>query len=145
LVDIENISVPDFPKDPLVIDFNRPNAVLEGLRFSNNSFDLVHQNIRAYSFTEKQFKENVINEYIRVTKPGGWIELMVFIVLTSFFITCVFIMYMLYDMFVCFNYQEFDQAFVNAGEAYETFQLICKFIIIIIYILYILHLIYFIL
>ena len=80
-VDIKSINVPDFPKNPsdLGVD-NRTNPVLEGLDFEVNSLDLVNQRFRSYSFTENQFKEKVIEEYIKLIKPGGWIEFMVFIV-----------------------------------------------------------------
>nr|CAG8433961.1 14556_t:CDS:10 [Entrophospora candida]CAG8504477.1 13617_t:CDS:10 [Entrophospora candida] len=85
--------VPDFPKDhPSNVKFEKAD-VLKGLPFEDNSFDLVHQKFGAFAFTEQQFKDKVIDEYVRITKPGGWIELM-----------------------------EFDQTAVNPGETYKKFQ-----------------------
>ncbi|CAJ0863381.1 834_t:CDS:10 [Entrophospora sp. SA101] len=85
--------VPDFPKDhPSNVKFEKAD-VLKGLPFEDNSFDLVHQKFGAFAFTEQQFKDKIIDEYVRITKPGGWIELM-----------------------------EFDQTVVNPGETYKKFQ-----------------------
>ena len=55
--------------------------MLEGLPYNDNTFDLVQQRYRSDMFPEQQFKEKVINDYIRITKPGGWIEFLVYLLL----------------------------------------------------------------
>jgi ubiquinone/menaquinone biosynthesis C-methylase UbiE len=55
-------------------NFNICNIV-NGLPFDDNTFDFVHQRFLGTTFTEKEWTE-VIPELVRVTKPGGWIELM---------------------------------------------------------------------
>ncbi|RIA96636.1 S-adenosyl-L-methionine-dependent methyltransferase [Glomus cerebriforme] len=49
--------------------------VLDGLPFKNSTFDYVFIRNLSYGFSEQDWKD-VINELIRITKPGGWIELM---------------------------------------------------------------------
>ncbi|CAG8562844.1 8540_t:CDS:2 [Ambispora leptoticha] len=48
----------------------------KGLNFADNTFDFVYMRCSAMEYTDKQWEETVINELIRVTKPGGWIEFM---------------------------------------------------------------------
>ncbi|RUP48256.1 hypothetical protein BC936DRAFT_144786, partial [Jimgerdemannia flammicorona] len=48
--------------------------VLDGLPFEDNSFDYVFQRLLVFAFTRSQWAI-AIRELIRVTKPGGWIEL----------------------------------------------------------------------
>ncbi|CAJ0878662.1 3883_t:CDS:2 [Entrophospora sp. SA101] len=92
--DFTILNIPDFPTDTSTATFEEAKAVLKGLPYNENTFDLVHQRFRANaSFTEQQLKEKVINDYIRVLKPGGWIEI-----------------------------TDFDQEIFNSGEAYKKIQ-----------------------
>ncbi|CAG8469280.1 7972_t:CDS:2 [Paraglomus occultum] len=50
--------------------------ILAGLPFPDNSFDFVTQRFLSMRFSDDEWKTKVINELVRVTKPGGWIELM---------------------------------------------------------------------
>ncbi|CAG8638126.1 2435_t:CDS:2 [Ambispora leptoticha] len=65
--------------------------LLDGLPFQDNTFDYVHQSFLNLFLTEKQWKEIVIKELVRVCKPGGYIELF-----------------------------ESDLQYINAGEATHT-------------------------
>lgn len=47
---------------------------LKGLPFDDDTFDYVFQRCQALSYPEKTWP-NVIDELVRVTKPGGTIEL----------------------------------------------------------------------
>ncbi|CAG8450229.1 13512_t:CDS:2 [Funneliformis mosseae] len=47
--------------------------VLNGLPFDDNTFDFVHQETMGLSWTKDNWPF-VISEYIRVTKPGGYIQ-----------------------------------------------------------------------
>ncbi|KAG9286984.1 hypothetical protein G9A89_001222 [Geosiphon pyriformis] len=49
--------------------------LLNGIPFKNDTFDLIHQSFLNLFIPEKQWKEKVIPELVRVCKPGGWIEL----------------------------------------------------------------------
>ncbi|GBC43728.1 uncharacterized protein OCT59_028438 [Rhizophagus irregularis] len=49
--------------------------VLDGLPFKNSTFDYIFIRNLSYGFSEQDWKF-MINEIIRITKPGGWIELM---------------------------------------------------------------------
>ncbi|CAJ0626557.1 152_t:CDS:2 [Entrophospora sp. SA101] len=92
--DFTILNIPDFPTDPSTATFEEAKAVLKGLPYNENTFDLVHQRLRANdTFTEQQLKDKVINDYIRVLKPGGWIEI-----------------------------TDFDQEIFNPGEAYKKIQ-----------------------
>ncbi|CAH1756765.1 5806_t:CDS:10 [Entrophospora sp. SA101] len=92
--DVTTINIPEFPTDLSTATFDEVKAVLKGLPYNENTFDLVHQRFRSSaSFTEQQLKEQVINDYIRVLKPGGWIE-----------------------------FTDFDQELINSGEAYKKIQ-----------------------
>jgi SAM-dependent methyltransferase len=48
--------------------------VLEGLPFPDASFDFVHQRL-LYAALPADRWQAVVNELVRVTRPGGWIEL----------------------------------------------------------------------
>ncbi|CAG8584388.1 7416_t:CDS:2 [Ambispora leptoticha] len=50
--------------------------VLDILPYEDSSFDLVHEKFMTVAFTEIQWKEQVIPEMIRLTRPGGWIEIL---------------------------------------------------------------------
>jgi len=47
--------------------------VLDGLPFKDSTFDYVFIRYLSFGFTEQDWKY-VINEVIRITKPGGWME-----------------------------------------------------------------------
>jgi ubiquinone/menaquinone biosynthesis C-methylase UbiE len=47
--------------------------VLDGLPFKNSTFDYIFIRNLSYGFSEQDWKF-MINEIIRITKPGGWIE-----------------------------------------------------------------------
>jgi SAM-dependent methyltransferase len=51
-----------------------PGNVLERLPFADQSFDFVHQRLLAAAIPTTQWPA-VISELARVTRPGGWIEL----------------------------------------------------------------------
>ncbi|CAG8556003.1 25639_t:CDS:2 [Dentiscutata erythropus] len=59
----------------------RPNVrflqsnVLDGLPFESNSFDFVLVRLFGNNFTEKDWEDKIIHEIVRLTKPGGWVEL----------------------------------------------------------------------
>ena len=50
--------------------------IVEGLPFDDNTFDFVHLRFLVQYLTEEQWNEKVIKELLRVTKVGGWIEIM---------------------------------------------------------------------
>ncbi|RUP48898.1 S-adenosyl-L-methionine-dependent methyltransferase [Jimgerdemannia flammicorona] len=66
-----------FPVDP---DDIPPNArfmianTLKGLPFPDETFDYVFQRFMVLSFTPQDWKF-AVNEIVRLTKPGGWVEL----------------------------------------------------------------------
>ncbi|CAG8484479.1 8487_t:CDS:2 [Diversispora eburnea] len=68
---------PIFPSEK-----NLPNAsffqsnLLDGLPFPEGTFDFIHQRFLSTALEESQWKDEVIYEIIRKTKPGGWIEFM---------------------------------------------------------------------
>ena len=98
--DVTILDLPDPPNDPSNIKFEEFKAVLEGLPYNDNTFDLVQQRYRSDIFPEQQSKEKVINDYIRITKPGGWIEFLVYLLLLISFHhththTHIYIMYVL--------------------------------------------------
>ncbi|CAG8557938.1 6762_t:CDS:2 [Dentiscutata heterogama] len=49
--------------------------VLEGLPFEDNTFDYVYQRFMLYAYTKDDWPA-VMNELVRVLKPGGFLELM---------------------------------------------------------------------
>ncbi|CAG8676840.1 9496_t:CDS:2, partial [Paraglomus brasilianum] len=60
---------------PSNVEFVEYN-VLDGLPFNSNSFDFVFSRALAAVYTRAQWTEVAIPEYARVTKPGGWVELL---------------------------------------------------------------------
>nr|BBH93665.1 hypothetical protein KTA_18640 [Thermogemmatispora argillosa] len=48
--------------------------VLKGLPFDNNSFDFVHQRFLVLAIPQPAWP-GVVQELVRVTSPGGWVEL----------------------------------------------------------------------
>ncbi|CAG8577237.1 9979_t:CDS:2 [Ambispora leptoticha] len=65
-----------FPKQirPVNTNFHQLN-VLDGLPWNKNHFDFVYQRMMLTSLTEEDY-QNQIREIVRITKPGGWIEIM---------------------------------------------------------------------
>lgn len=51
-----------------------PGNILEGLPFSDASFDFVHQRLLITAIPKDRWP-SVIQELVRVTRPGGWVEL----------------------------------------------------------------------
>lgn len=51
-----------------------PGNVLEGLPFADASFDFVHQRLLITAIPKDRWP-HVIRELVRVTRPGGWMEL----------------------------------------------------------------------
>ena len=49
--------------------------VLKGLHFPDQSFDFVHQRLLFLALPESAWP-NVVRELVRVTRPGGWVELL---------------------------------------------------------------------
>ncbi|CAG8621763.1 18313_t:CDS:2 [Dentiscutata erythropus] len=49
--------------------------ILEGLPFEDNTFDYVYQRFMLYAYTKDDWP-TVMNELVRVLKPGGFLELM---------------------------------------------------------------------
>ncbi len=50
-----------------------PGNILEGLPFANSSFDFVHQRLLFFAIPTDRW-QFVLNELYRVTRPGGWVE-----------------------------------------------------------------------
>ena len=68
--------VPLFPEDhPPNLTFIKCN-ILNGLPFPDNTFDFVRQAYVIVYMNWQSWKEIVVKELIRVTKPGGYIEIM---------------------------------------------------------------------
>ncbi|CAG8576029.1 7842_t:CDS:2 [Paraglomus occultum] len=68
--------VPLFPEDyPPNMTFLKCN-ILNGLPFPDNTFDFVRQAFVIVCIDWQSWKEKVVKELIRVTKPGGYIEIM---------------------------------------------------------------------
>ncbi|RIA90528.1 S-adenosyl-L-methionine-dependent methyltransferase [Glomus cerebriforme] len=67
-----------YPSDvmPLNCEFMQCN-VLDGIQFADNTFDFVHMRLMIFAFIANEWFEKVINELMRVLKPGGMIEIMV--------------------------------------------------------------------
>jgi hypothetical protein len=57
------------------LDFYQANVVNAKLPFEDNHFDFVKQRLVTASFTVSDWK-HVMSELVRVTKPGGYIELL---------------------------------------------------------------------
>lgn len=49
--------------------------VLDGLPFPDDAFDFVHQRLLVAAIPEARWQD-VVTELLRVTKPGGWVELL---------------------------------------------------------------------
>ncbi|CAH1764378.1 15150_t:CDS:10, partial [Entrophospora sp. SA101] len=69
-----NDSKKELPENLAIIEHN----IFDGLPFPDDTFDFVHQKSMLGSLTIDQWPF-VIDELIRITKPGGWIEFMVII------------------------------------------------------------------
>jgi SAM-dependent methyltransferase len=65
---------PSKPAAPPNYRFVRAN-LLRGLPFSAGSFDFVHQRLMATSSVPQAAWPGVVAELVRVTRPGGWVEL----------------------------------------------------------------------
>ncbi|CAG8539299.1 313_t:CDS:2 [Ambispora gerdemannii] len=65
-----------FPKQirPMNTNFHQLN-VLDGLPWNKNHFDFVYQKMMSTLFAEDDYQKQ-IHEIVRITKPGGWIEIM---------------------------------------------------------------------
>ncbi|CAG8544054.1 7177_t:CDS:2 [Paraglomus brasilianum] len=74
-LDLAPVILPE--KKPDNVEFTEYN-VLDGLPYKSNSFDFVFARILLSVFTRAQWTELAVPEYARVTKPGGWVELMEF-------------------------------------------------------------------
>ncbi|KAG9301185.1 hypothetical protein G9A89_012568 [Geosiphon pyriformis] len=68
---------PIFPRErlPENVQFLECN-ILDGLPFEDDIFDFVHQRLLSAAFTQNQWENVVINELLRLAKPGGWVELL---------------------------------------------------------------------
>ena len=66
-----------YPSDvmPFNCEFMQCN-VLDGIQFTDNTFDFVHMQLMTFTFIDNEWFEKVINEMMRVLKPGGTIEMM---------------------------------------------------------------------
>ena len=51
-----------------------PGNILEGLKFPDGSFDFVHMRLLIFAIPEARWPD-VVRELVRVTRPGGWVEL----------------------------------------------------------------------
>ncbi|RUP46601.1 S-adenosyl-L-methionine-dependent methyltransferase [Jimgerdemannia flammicorona] len=63
----------DFELPPNLF-FKQAN-ILDGLPYENDQFDFVHQRCFQYAYTRRQWT-NVLDDIVRVVKPGGWVQLM---------------------------------------------------------------------
>lgn len=62
-------------KKPDNVKFIQAN-ILDGLPFLDDTFDFVNMRLMVTAFTATEWKEKVIPELVRVTRQGGYIELM---------------------------------------------------------------------
>jgi SAM-dependent methyltransferase len=69
-IDIEEFRDAGAPPN---FEFRQANA-LKGLPFEDASFDFVHQRLMVSAVPISQFAK-VVAEIVRVTRPGGWVEL----------------------------------------------------------------------
>lgn len=76
-----DIVIPPTETDPAALKLPRPanytfvqGNVMERLPFADGSFDYVHQRLLYGSLPAAKWPE-VVRELIRVTRPGGWVEL----------------------------------------------------------------------
>jgi ubiquinone/menaquinone biosynthesis C-methylase UbiE len=68
--------VPLFPQDirPVNVNFKQED-VLTGLSFEDNTFDFVQMRLFGFQFNKLQWATSLKEAY-RVTKPGGYIQLL---------------------------------------------------------------------
>lgn len=64
---------PSSPSAPLNVQFVQ-HDVLKGLPFSSQSFDYTHSRLLVAAIPTKSWA-GLLREYLRVTRPGGWIEI----------------------------------------------------------------------
>lgn len=64
---------PTIPPAPLTVQFVQQD-ILKGLPFPSKSFDYLHARLLVAAIPVDSWP-GVVREYIRVTRPGGWIEL----------------------------------------------------------------------
>jgi SAM-dependent methyltransferase len=69
-----DLSVPSVSPWPSNCAFVVANILEQGLPFPAHTFDYVHQRLLIGAIPTERWSE-VIGEQIRVTKPGGWVEL----------------------------------------------------------------------
>lgn len=72
-VDVSQVLGNGLDAQPMNFEFAIGN-ILEGLPFPDASFDFVHQRLLITAIPMR-FWPKVINELVRVTRPGGWVEL----------------------------------------------------------------------
>ncbi len=65
---------PSKPRAPANYSFVQAN-LLRGLPFRDGSFDFVHQRLMATSAVPQDAWPAVVDDLVRVTAPGGWVEL----------------------------------------------------------------------
>lgn len=113
---------PIYPTEikPSNVTFQKVN-VIEGLPFPDNHFDFVYQRFLTMSLTSSQIEGTLINELVRVLKPGGWLEIMV-IVIIQIFLEAVFMWKLdTYCCYLFFNCQETEIGTTNQGPAQKLF------------------------
>ncbi|CAG8685327.1 5036_t:CDS:2, partial [Ambispora gerdemannii] len=67
---------PIFPTDGLPENLEFVNCnFLDGSPFNDSYFEFTHQKFMIAAYTEEQWEEKAIPELLRITKPGGWIEI----------------------------------------------------------------------
>ncbi|CAG8605487.1 4774_t:CDS:10 [Paraglomus brasilianum] len=72
-IDIAPVVLPvEKPSNLEFVEYN----VLDGLPFDDNSFDYVFARYCLAVYTRSQWTKLAIPEYTRITKPGGWVEMM---------------------------------------------------------------------
>ncbi|CAG8576045.1 7843_t:CDS:2 [Paraglomus occultum] len=71
-IDIAPLFPENYPPNAAFIKCN----ILDGLPFPDNTFDFVRQAFVIICMNWQLWKEKVVEELIRVTKPGGYIEIM---------------------------------------------------------------------
>jgi SAM-dependent methyltransferase len=101
----QNINTPD---NVVFLERN----IIDGFPFPNDTFDFVHQGFMNFAFTKNHW-QNVISDMVRITKPGGWIELTVYTILYCYFkyLLTIFFIYLqfffIYLQFFLFTYNFF--------------------------------------
>ncbi|CAG8533404.1 9376_t:CDS:2 [Paraglomus brasilianum] len=71
-IDIAPLFPEDYPPNMAFLNCN----IMDGLPFPDNTFDFVRQAFVIICINWRSWKEKVVKELIRVTKPGGYIEIM---------------------------------------------------------------------